>query len=452
MTHAAHARALLGLGLPLIGGHLGQLAIHVTDTLMLGWYGVEALAAGVLATSFFFVLFLVGSGFAWAILPMVAAASEADDSGTIRIRRVTRMGLWLSALWSLAMLPVLWFSEAILLAIGQEAATSALAQDYLRLAMLGLLPALGVMVLKSYLSALERTRVVLWVTLAAAPVNALINYALIFGNFGMPELGVRGAAIASIAVQLVSIVGLIVYATRVFPEHTLFHRIWRADWEAFGEVFRLGWPIGLTNLAEVGLFAGSAVLMGWIGTQTLAAHGIALQWASATFMVHLGLANAATIRVGKALGRGDEMHLRRGAAVALVLSVMFSVVTICIFLSVPGFLIGLFLDPAESARAEIIAIGITLLALAALFQLADGLQVVAISLLRGVQDTRVPMVYAAFAYWLIGMPASYVLGFVVGWGASGVWLGLVFGLFVASVLLLHRFWSRPLPIAAPVSA
>ncbi|MFT6224931.1 MAG: MATE family multidrug resistance protein [Paracoccaceae bacterium] len=449
MTYFAHARAILTLGLPLVGGQLGQIAIQVTDTVMVGWYSVTALAAVVLASSYFFVVFIVASGFAWAVVPLVAQAAEAGDD--VQVRRVTRMGLWLSMMLSAALMPLMIWSGPILDFLGQEEAVVKGAQEYLRIAGWGLIPAMGVMVFKSYLAALERTRVVLWVIIAAALVNAGLNYLLIFGRFGFPELGIAGAAIASVAVHVVTVVLLVLYAVRAFPEHRLLQRLWRPDWSASEQVFRLGWPIGLTNLSESGLFAASALMMGWLGALPLAAHGIALQIASATFMFHLGLSNAATVRAGRAIGRKDPEHLRRGGIVAIALSVGFSTITVGIFLMWPDVLVGAFIDPAEPARDEIIAIGMILMVLAAIFQLTDGLQVMALGLLRGVQDTRQPMILAAISYWGVGFPSSYILGFVLDWQARGVWLGLVTGLGVAALLLLYRFWRHAVPQAFAAS-
>lgn len=439
-SYPEHTRAVLRLGLPLIGGHLGQFAIGLTDTIMMGWYGVPELAALTLAGSFFFTLFLFGSGFAWAIMPMVATFAAREDE--VQVRRATRMALWLSTLYFLIMMPVLWFSGEILRGIGQTDQIAALAQEYLRIAGLGMLPALGVMTLKNYLAGLEHTRVVLWITLAAAVANGFANYALVFGNWGAPELGIAGAACASVVVQLVALGLVVIYALRLLPEHELFVRFWRSDWDMFARVFQLGWPIGLTTLAEVALFAGSAVMMGWLGTIPLAAHGVAIQISSAAFMIQLGLANAATVRAGSALGRGDADHLRRGALVVSALGTAAVIVTIGIFLAVPGAMMGLFIDPADPDRAAIIAAGTGLLMMAALFQAVDAAQVIHLGLLRGLQDTRVPMVMAALAYWGVGMPSAWVFGLYLGWGGKGIWFGLVLGLAVAAILLMVRFWSR----------
>tara|TARA_R110002096_G_scaffold2150_7_gene11401 strand:+ start:12 stop:1367 length:1356 start_codon:yes stop_codon:yes gene_type:complete len=440
MTYPNHAKAIMTLGLPIIGSHVAQMAIVTTDTVMMGWYGVEELAALVLAGSFYFVVFLVGAGFSFAVLPMVANASELGDD--VKVRRITRMGLWISALYAMILIPFMWWSKPLLVGLGQADVTAQLAQDYLRIAGFGLFPALFVMVIKNYLAALERTQFVLWLTVATALLNVVLNYMLVFGNWGAPELGVRGAAIASVAIVTLSLPVLVIYAKAVMPEHVLFQRIWAVDRGALVQVFRLGWPIGLTNLAETGLFTAAAILVGWIGTHELAAHGIALQWASLTFVVHLGLSNAATVRAGRAIGRQDMVRLKRGGVMVTAMSLGFGFIIVAIFLAWPEALIGVFIDSTDPARDQIIAVGVALLMMAALFQIADAIQVIALGLLRGAQDTRMPMVFAWISYWVIGLPASYVMGFVWDYGAVGVWMGLVFGLSVAAVLLNVRFWTR----------
>lgn len=440
MTYPAHFRAISVLGLPLVGGHLAQFAIGLTDTVMLGWYGVEALAAVTLANSFYYVIFLFGAGFGLAVMPMVATAAAEEDETSIR--RSTRMGLWLSLIYAAVTVPLLWFSHPILVALKQEPEVAQTASEYLRVAGWGIIPALLVMVLKSYLAALERTQIVLWITVIAALVNAVTNYALIFGNWGAPELGVMGAAIASVVTQIVSLICVVIYAVRVLPEHSLFRRFWRPDWEMFRSVLKLGVPIGLTMLAEVSLFATSAFMMGWIGQVPLAAHGIALNLASAMFMVHLGLSNAATIRAGNALGRRDRAHLEKGAIAVTVMSLVVSVVTVVLFLTCAEPLISLFMESNNPQRTQILAIGTGLLAMAALFQLVDGAQVIALGLLRGLQDAKIPMIIAGLSYWAIGIPASYYFGFVAGMDGIGVWLGLVLGLAFAAVMLMARFWMR----------
>lgn len=435
-----HTAQTLKLGVPLIGGNLAQVAVQITDTVMLGWYDINALAAVALGGSWFFVFMIMGAGVAFAVMPMVAAEEAAGDR--TQVRRITRMGLWLSAIFAALTLPLLIWGGAILRAAGQPASVAADAGEWLGIAGWGLVPALGMFVIRNYLAAMGRTQVAFWTLSGAAVVNAVANYALIFGNLGAPELGIRGAAIASVFTYTISFLGMTIYAVRVLPEHELFVRFWRPDWPIFARVLRLAWPIGLTNLSEVGLFAASAFMMGLIGTVELAAHGIALQIASATFLVHVGLSSAATIRIGTAWGRGDLPELRQAAVAATWLSAGFVLVTIALFLTLPRTLVGLFLDPNDPAAAAVLAMGVTLLALAALFQAADAGQVMALGYLRGVQDTRTPMVLAAISYWVVGMPVSYILAFPLGLGAAGVWLGLVVGLSLAGVLLMARFWRR----------
>lgn len=428
------------LGLPLVGSSLAQMALHVTDTVMVGWYGLVPLAAVVLGASSFFIVFVVGSGFAKAVMPMVAAALGRGDEA--QVRRDTRMGLWLSIGYGIVVIPVFWWSGPILLALGQNAEVSAIAQDYMRIVGFGMVPALAVTVLQSYLSALHRTQVVLWVTLAAVGLNIAVNWALIFGNWGLPEMGARGAAFATISTQLLSLVVLCIYAWAL-PElrrFRLFQRFWRPDWPAMRQVWRLGLPIGLTGLAEGGLFQASALMMGWIGTVELAAHGIALEVAALTFMLHVGLSSAATIRIARFDGQGDRVALRQAAGVAVAISFGVAALSVALFLAVPERIVALFLDLRKPESAGILAYGAALLVLAALFQLADGMQVMALGLLRGVQDTRVPMWLAAVSYWLIGIPASYVLAFPLGYGGQGLWLALVVGLFCAAGSLMWRFW------------
>ncbi|MEL6914263.1 MAG: MATE family efflux transporter [Pseudomonadota bacterium] len=447
--YGPETKAMLALGLPLAGSLVAQVALGATDTLMMGWYGVPELAALTVATSFFFILFLAVSGFAWAALPMIAAAAERGDDQ--EVRRVTRMGLWLvTAFGTLCVLP-LWFAEPILLAAGQEPEIARLGQDYLRIACWSIFPQLWIMVLKSYLSALERTGVVLWATVFALLPNAAVNYVLIFGNYGAPEMGVRGAAVATLTVGSLTCALLLAYALRQFPEHAILARVWRPDREIIARVFRLGWPIALTSVSEVGLFVASALLMGIIGTVELAAHGIVLNIASLTFVVHLGLSQAATVRAGRAVGRASLVDLARAGKVAVTLSLFFVGVTVAFFLGVPETLVRTFLNPAEAEFEAVLAMGVFLLAMAALFQLVDAAQVVALGLLRGVQDTEVPMYMAAFSYWVVGLPVAAGLGLWLGLGAFGVWLGLAAGLAVAAALLMYRFWrvsGRRLPAQA----
>ena len=439
------------LGLPLVGSQVAQVLIGVTDTAMLGRYSVEALAAGTLGHTAFFSCFVLCSGFAFGVMGLSADAAGRDDERAVR--RAARMGLWLSVLAGAVVMPLMIWSDPILRGLGQEAGLAADAQAYLRIASLGLVPILVMATLRSHLSALEHTRVLLWATLAAAAVNVVLNWLLIFGNLGAPELGIRGAAIASVAVQVTAAALLAIYAVRGpgMARWELFRNLHRPDWEVFRKVAALGWPIGLTHLSETALFAASALMMGWLGTQALAAHGIAVQVAAATFMVHLGLSQAATVRVGRFAGSGDPSGLRRAAIAAAVLSGCAVAGSMAIYFGAGPAIVRLFLDTNDPQAPAILALGVSLLTVAALFQLVDAAQVMALGMLRGLQDTRRPMIYAVIAYWAVGIPMSYLLGFVWGFGPEGIWLGLVAGLAVASVSLALRFVNL-VPRDGPESA
>lgn len=444
-SYRSHIRKLLKLGLPLVGANVAGFSINMTDTIMLGWYSVTSLAAATVATGLWFISFIVGAGFGRAVTPMVAEAIEQGDD--TRARRVTRMALWLSAIYAALLIVPFIYAETLLLVMGQEPVVAAEGALYLRIAVLGMFPAMAAQVMRSYLGALELTAVQLWVTLAALVANAIVNYALIFGNWGAPELGIEGAAIASVIVQLVQMIALMIYVQKKKPEVQLFRRIWKSDNEAMSQVFRLGLPIGLTSFAEGGLFVGSSVMMGWIGEIELAAHGIALQLTALMFMFHVGMSEATTIRASRHFGARNESELRRGAIAGFGVSLSFGVIVILTFLLVPALLVSLFIDPTDPARDAVLALGVVLVMLSSLFQFVDAAQIVALAVLRGVQDTRAPMWLACVSYWVIGIPSGYIMAFVFDWGGVGIWLGLSVGLGVAAVLLGRRFWLHSVRIA-----
>ena len=442
LSWAGHTRATLALGVPLIGAQLAQMAIGVTDTVMIGWLGAPELAAAVLGAQAFFLFLIFGMGFTLAVMPLAAQAHGRDD---VRgVRRSVRMGMWVVLFYSAIVMVPLWMTESILLALGQPAETAALAGDYMRVAQWAMAPSLMIMTFRSYLSALERAQVVLWATVAGTVANAFLNYMFIFGNFGAPRLEVVGAAVASVGTATVTFVLLTLYTvTRSdLKRYQLLVRFWRPDWQAFFEVLRLGWPISATILAETSLFAASSVMIGWIGTIELAAHGIALQLASIAFMFPLGLSGAATVRVGNAYGRKDWVGLGRAGSVSIVLAVAVTLSLAAVFWTFPEALIGLYLDEDNPDAAAVLRHAVPLLIVAAAFQTVDGLQAIGAGLLRGLKDTKVPMVFAVFSYWAVGMTAAYLLAFYWNLGAVGVWWGLAVGLLLAAILMNWRFMMR----------
>jgi len=430
--------ALARIALPLVIASIGQIAIMTTDLLMLGWLGPEALAATALALSAFHPVMLLGIGIGTAVTPLAAAALARRQ--VREMRRVVRQGLWAAVPFSLLALPALWWIGSAFVAIGQDAALSHEAERYMRGVAPGLVAILVWNVLRCYATALERTRTVLVVTLAAIPLNALFNYGLIFGEFGLPRLEVMGAGIGSSLTNLVlaCVMALIVATRHPFRRHHVLGRLWRPDWATFRAIHRIGIPIGLFILLEVGVFAGSAQIMGYVGTLQLAAHQIALQLASIAFMVPLGIGQAVTVRVALAHGRDEPGAVRNAGLAGMALATGFMTCTALAFWLLPGPLIRPFLDGGPDAP-RVLAFATAYLAIAAVFQIADGLQVTAAHALRGLQDTRVPLVIAAIGYWGIAFPTAGLLGLATPLEGRGVWLALALGLAIAASMLIRRF-------------
>jgi len=435
-----HFRATFSLGVPLIGAQLAQLGIHTTDVVILGRLGAAHLAAIVLSAQFFFTVFILGSGFANAVMPMVAQAYGRGDA--VSVRRAVRMGMWVALAYSALMIPLFYNAEAILLYAGQKPEVAALAGSYLKIAQWGMAPGLLFMTLRGLVSAHGRAGIVLYVTIVILSVNAFFAYALVLGHFGFPALGMEGAAIVSFCVNLLSFLLITAYIQSQpdMRRYELFVRFWKPDWGALREVVHLGLPIGLTMLAEVGLFTGASLLMGNIGTLQLAAHGIALQLASIAFMIPLGLAQAGTVRVGVAHGRGDRLGVVRAALAVLMIAAVIAVSGGILFALVPTTLASVFLDKAGADSAAVLAIAGPFVVVAGIFQLVDGLQAIAAGLLRGLKDTRIPMVLALISYWPIGFFCAWFFAFPAGFGGIGVWFGFLGGLAAAAILLNWRFY------------
>lgn len=449
----AHFRATFALGVPLIGAQLAQLGIHTTDVVILGRLGAAHLAAIVLASSFFFTIFILGSGFANAVMPMVAQAYGRGDP--VSVRRAVRMGMWVVLLYSLLMIPLFYNAENLLLLAGQKPDVAALAGSYLKIAQWGMAPGLLFMTLRGLVSAHGRAGIVLYVTIIILSVNAFFAYALVLGHFGFPAMGIEGAAIVSFGVNLLSFVLLTAYiqSRADMRRYELFVRFWRPDWLAFREVVHLGLPIGLTMLAEVSLFSGASLLMGNIGTLELAAHGIALQLASIAFMVPLGLAQAGTVRVGVAHGQGDHLGVVRASWAVLAVAAVIAVGGGVLFALIPTTLASIFLNKAGKDSVAVLAIAGPFVVIAGVFQLVDGLQAIAAGLLRGLKDTRIPMILALISYWPIGFLAAWFFAFPAGFGGIGVWFGFLCGLSAASILLNWRFYrlvTRGVPAARSI--
>lgn len=439
---SAELRAMFTLAWPLVVAQLAQNALFTTDVIMMGWLGPEKLAAGTLGAAFVNTFLIGGIGLVGAVAPLVAQAIGARDIKGVR--RTVRQGLWVSLLLSILSVTLLLNGEALLLALGQTPELSELGAGYITTAAILFFPALALIVLRSFLSAMGDTKIILWITIVGALVNVLGNWCLMFGNLGFPRLELRGAAISTTLVNALMFGLLLAYVLthRKYRRYYILVRFWKPDWARFFSILRVGGPIGLMVLAEVGLFAGSSILMGWLGTDELAAHAVALQLSSLAFMVPLGLSQAATVRVGLAYGRQDPEGIRKAGWSAVVVTLGFMLVTAATFLLAPVVLVGLFLNPAAPENAQALALAAVFLGIAGLFQVFDGAQVSAAGALRGLSDTKWPMVVALVGYWGVGLPVALALGFWAEWGGLGVWVGLAVGLAFVAIILVARFALR----------
>lgn len=439
---SAHFLATVALGLPLVGAQLAQMAINTTDIVLLGRLSATDLAAGVLGTQTLFFFYIFGSGFTNAVMPIAAHAHGRGDATTVR--RSVRMGMWVVVIYGAVVVVPLHFTENILLTLGQKPEVARRAGDYMHVAEWAIFPSLLIMALRAFFTAIGRAQIILWATLAGTLLNVLLGYSFIFGRFGAPALGIEGAAVGALGTNtlIAAVLALVAAKGRAYRPYSLFVRLWKPDWGVFSDVVRLGFPVAMTIIAEVGLFVMSSLMMGWLGTIALAAHGIALQLASIAFMIPLGLSQVATARVGQAHGRGDLAGLDRAAKAVMAIGLAVSLTGAMLFWLCPRPLIDLFLDKTNPLSQEVVRFAVPLLAVAAAFQLADCLQALGTGMLRGLRDTRVPMLLALFSYWIVGLPAGYLLGFVAGLGGIGVWSGLACGLVCAAILANWRFQRR----------
>lgn len=438
----AELGATMALAWPLVLANFTQQAINATDVLLLGRMGAHELAAATLALNFTYTLNMLLLGLVFASSPLMATALGKRFNNVREIRRTFRAGLWMLALTLPVYWAILWNIGAILRAFGQSASLAADGQTFLRAYMWCTAPWLLFNLMRNFVSALERPRAVFVLSLAGIGLNALASWALIFGKFGLPALGMVGAGLGSTITWtlLCAALALFLRVDRRFRRFPLFGNWWRFDKARTVELGRLGWPIGITMALEMGVFALAAYFMGWIGETAIAAHAVALQIAALTFMVPLGLGQAATVRVGLALGRGDPSGVTRAGWTSWVLGVAFMGVMALLIWAFPRPLVTLFLADT-AANAAVIALAVQFLLVAAAFQLVDGAQVIGAGMLRGLHDTRVPLLFALFGYWIVGLGIGAWLAFGADWQGTGIWIGLAAGLGVVAVLMLWR-WNR----------
>lgn len=436
-------RAMLRLAAPLVGANLLQMAVFAVDVIFVARLGPAALAASSLAVSLFGLLIWSLSGLVGAASPLIAAELGARRHAVREVRRTVRMTAWVGTIAAIGAMGLCQLGGPLMRATGQSAEVTALAVPFLGVLMWASVPAVLSALLRTVVSTLGRPLIGTAINALAVAVNALGNYTFVFGHFGMPALGLTGSALSSVVTGLVMLAAYcaVIRTDRRLRRYRLAGRWWRTDWPRFFDVLRIGLPITATIIAEAGMFNGAAFLMGRIGEVELAAHTVALQFAAFAFQVPFGVGQAATIRVGLAYGAHDNAAIARAGQVATALGVGFMAVTASVMLFAPHLILSIYLDPDAPANARLVALATQYMIVAAAFQVFDGAQVVFAALLRGVQDTRVPMTIALFGYWVPGIGTALWLGLYTPLGGLGVWIGLMVGLVVVAGFLLWR-WHR----------
>ena len=436
-------RSTLALAWPLILANLTQQLIQATDILLLGRLGATPLAAATLALNLTWTFSIFLLGLITASSPMMATALGQRFNAVRDVRRTFRAGLWLLVIVMPPYSLLMWNAGGLMMTLGISAELAAQGQTFLRAYMWIVAPWLLFQLLRNFVAAMERPRIVLWLSIGGIFLNALVSWALIFGHFGLPALGLVGSGLGSTITWLIMCAALIavISTDRRFRRFHLFGHWWRFDRQRTVAMLKLGWPIGATMGLEIGVFALAAYFMGWIGAPAVAAHAVALQLAALTFMVPLGLGQAATVRVGLALGRKDEAGVARAGWTAWVLGLLFMATMALVMWGIPRQLITLFLEDAP-ANAVVIGLAVSFLRVAAAFQLVDGAQVIGAGMLRGLHDTRWPLLFALVGYWVVGLGIGSWLAFAADWKGVGIWIGLASGLAVVAGLMLARWLLR----------
>ncbi len=432
------SRQTLSLAVPLALTHLTYIAIVTTDVVMMGWLGTDAIAAGTLAGHFFTLFSFACMGVLAAVAPIVA--QHLGGRRYREVRRAVRQGFWVSIVISIPSTLIILQVEPILVFFGQKPALAAAGQAYLVPMVVGFLPGLWRGVLNQFLTAHKRPRAVFVITVFGVGLNATANYGLMFGNFGLPRLELVGAGISSATVTIAMLLATLMFVLRDrrLRRYRLFGRFWRPDWPAFLEIFRVGVPIALTDLAEMGMFLVLGLLMGTIGTAALAAHAIAGQCCAVAYMVPLGFSRAATVRVGRAIGAGQPQIAARAGWNAVSLSVIFGILPALAFWFFGESIALFFLDPGSGENRTAINLAVVFLIIAGFFQVADSAQIALRGALQGLKDTGGPMAISVAAYWGLAIPGAALSSLYLDFGGEAIWMSMAISITLVAFLLVWR--------------
>ncbi len=436
-SYRSHFRETLTLALPIVVGRLGQMTTGLADNIMVGRLGAAPLAGASFSIGIFMIIVVFGVGMSLGVTPLVA--SSHGEGRFERMPSYITNGLSLNVLIGILLCGLAFGLSPFMRSMGQPPEVAELAIPYFRILGASMVPFMVFLLARQYAEGLSLTKYAMFITLAGNALNILLNWFLIFGNWGFPELGLNGAGWATLSART-AMGGAMLGYLFIPSVAKRFNVVWEQvslSLDVMKRILRLGGPIGLQLTFELSAFSGAAILVGWIGTKPLAAHQIALILTATSFMAASGFAASGTVRVGHQRGARNLPELRRAGWSIFLLVGGFMLLTSLAFLLFREGLPRIFIQDPEVA-----AIATGLLVVVGIFQLPDGLQVVGISNLRGLGDVWGPTLIAFTAYWVCGIPAGYLLAFKAGWGAIGVWMGLLVGLSVAAILLNVRFFRK----------
>lgn len=430
----AHFKRTWQLAVPVIIGQLGWMMMGVVDSVMVGSLGPAPLAAASLGNSLIMVLFIIGVGCAMAVTPLVAisvGAKKFEECG-IYFRQSLLVNLLLAA----GTFIITLIAADLIPLFNQPDEVTEQAISYTKILGFSVFPMMLFMTYKQFIEGLSIMRPAMIIVLIANIVNAMTNWILIYGNLGFPSLGLNGAGWATFAsrIFMMLVIGYYVMHNKTFESYDVNFHFRNINKKVIKKILKLGIPSGFQYFFEIGAFAFAVIMVGWLGTKPQAAHQIAINLASISFMAVLGISNAGSIRVGNAVGMQDITQVRRAGFSAILLGCGIMLVSGIIFITLNHYLPMLYIDDPE-----VISIASTLLIIAAFFQLSDGIQAVGIGVLRGLTDVKIPTIITFVAYWIIGLPVGYILGFLNYFGVKGIWIGLLVGLTASAIMLTIRF-------------
>lgn len=436
-SYLKHIKETINLAYPVMIGQLGFMMMGVVDSLMVGEIGAAPLAAASLGNSLTMVIFIVSLGVAIAVTPLVAISNGAGDQDGCE--KYFKQSILVNITFGLITLTVIVIISYFIQYLEQPQEVVNQASSYTRILGLSIIPVLMFHSYKQFIEGLSFTKPAMYFSILANLVNAFTNWLLIYGNLGFPQLGLDGAGWATLMSRNFMAVGLIIYTNRSrnFQSYNMLPVVHSIDYPTIKKILNLGLPSGFQYLFEVGAFSFAVIMVGWIGTKPLAAHQIAINLASISFMIVLGISSAGGIRVGDALGKKDFVGVRTAGITALVLGVALMTLFGILFMSLNRYLPTLYIKDDE-----VILIASSLIIIAAIFQIFDGVQAVGIGILRGLTDVKIPTLITFIAYWIIGLPSAYLFGFVFGLGVIGIWVGLLISLAASASMLTVRFIKK----------